>query len=135
MSGITTHILDISLGRPAAGVPVVLAEADGSGGWTERARTATDADGRARLAGEGTSDGSGGGTGDGTGGPAQSAGAGKMRAGEYRITFEVADYLAAGGHEVFFPRVEVQFALTRAEEHHHVPLLLSPFGYSTYRGS
>lgn len=131
MSGITTHILDISLGRPAAGVPVILAEADGSGGWTERARTATDADGRARLAGGGTGEGTGGGTVEAV----QSAGAGTARAGEYRITFEVADYLAGGGHEVFFPRVEVQFALTRPEEHHHVPLLLSPFGYSTYRGS
>lgn len=117
MNGITTHILDTSVGRPAAGVTVVLAEADGSGGWRERARVTTDADGRARLAGGGDT------------------GAAEAEAGEYRLTFEVADYLASGGHEVFYPRVEVHFTRARPEEHHHVPLLLSPFGYSTYRGS
>lgn len=111
MSGITTHILDTSLGRPAVDVTVVLAEKDGSGGWTELRRTATDSDGRARLAEGGT------------------------KACEYRVRFEVADYLADGGHEVFYPRVDVHFAIVRPEEHHHVPLLLSPFGYSTYRGS
>jgi 5-hydroxyisourate hydrolase len=110
MSGITTHVLDISVGRPAAAIEVVLAAPDGDGGWRELARVETDGDGRARLA----------------------AGA---EAGEYRITIEVADYLATGGHEVFYPRVEVHLALARAGEHHHVPLLLSPFGYSTYRGS
>lgn len=126
MSGISTHILDISVGRPAAGVPVVLAAADAAGGWSVRTRAVTDADGRAWLAG----DTAGSGSSERAGDAARSA-----EAGEYRITFEVADYLAAGGNDVFYPRVEVHFSLSRPGEHHHVPLLLSPFGYSTYRGS
>lgn len=113
MSGITTHILDISIGRPASGVPVTLAAPDGAGGWDERARARTDADGRATLVG---SDGS----------PA---------AGDFRLTFEVAAYLAEGAEEVFYPRVDVHFTLAHPEQHYHVPLLLSPYGYSTYRGS
>ena len=113
MSGITTHILDTSIGRPAPDVPVTLAAADGAGGWDERARARTDADGRATLVG---SD-------------------GRPDAGDYRLTFEVADYLAERGGEAFYPRVEVQFTLSHPEQHYHVPLLLSPYGYSTYRGS
>ena len=113
MSGITTHILDTAAGRPAAGVPVTLSAPDGAGGWEERTRARTDEDGRARLNGPDSL-------------PA---------AGDYRVTFEVADYLAARTTEVFYPRIEVHFSLSDPTEHYHVPLLLSPFGYSTYRGS
>lgn len=115
MSGITTHVLDTSTGRPAAGVEVVLAEADGTGGWMERARMRTDEDGRAALLGQGES----------------------SRVRDYRLTFEVAKYLEerAPAAEAFYPRVEIHFTIARPEEHHHVPLLLSPYGYSTYRGS
>lgn len=113
MSGITTHILDISIGRPAPDVPVTLATADGAGGWEEVTRVRTDADGRATLIGP----------------------EGRPEAADYRLTFDVAGYLAERAGEVFYPRVDVQFTLSRPDEHHHVPLLLSPYGYSTYRGS
>ena len=113
MSGITTHILDTAVGQPAPGVPVILSAPDGGGGWEQRRRARTDEDGRARLHGPDSL-------------PA---------AGDYRLTFEVADYLAARATEVFYPRVEVHFNLSDPTEHYHVPLLLSPFGYSTYRGS
>lgn len=113
MSGITTHILDISIGRPASEVPVKLAAADGAGGWDEQARARTDADGRATLIGSG----------------------GPPAAGDYRLTFEVAGYLAEHADEVFYPRVDVHFSLSHPDQHYHVPLLLSRFGYSTYRGS
>lgn len=113
MSGITTHILDISIGRPASGVPVTLAAADGAGGWDERARARTDDDGRATLIGPDES-------------PAD---------GDFRLTFDVAGYLAERSEEVFYPRVDVHFTLAHPDQHYHVPLLLSPYGYSTYRGS
>lgn len=113
MSGITTHILDTSIGRPATDVPVTLSVADGAGGWEEAARSRTDADGRAVLLGPNT----------------------RPRAADYRLTFEVAGYLSARADDVFYPRVEVQFSLAHPDQHYHVPLLLSPFGYSTYRGS
>lgn len=113
MSGITTHILDTSAGRPAPGVPVTLSAPDGAGGWEERTRTRTDDDGRARLYGSDS----------------------QPEAGDYRLTFDVADYLSGRVAEVFYPRVEVYFTLSDPAEHYHVPLLLSPFGYSTYRGS
>lgn len=113
MSGITTHILDISIGHPAPDVPITLAAADGAGGWEERASVRTDADGRATLIGSDR----------------------PPEAGDYRLTFEVADYLAKRADEVFYPRVEVHFTLAHPDQHYHVPLLLSPFGYSTYRGS
>ncbi|MFW6039725.1 MAG: hydroxyisourate hydrolase [Gemmatimonadota bacterium] len=113
MSGITTHILDISIGRPASGVAVTLAAADGTGGWDERARVRTDADGRATLIG-----------------PDEPA-----AAGDFRLRFEVAAYLAERAEDVFYPRVDVHFTLAHPDQHYHVPLLLSPYGYSTYRGS
>lgn len=113
MSGITTHILDISIGRPASDVPVALAAADGAGSWDERARARTDADGRATLIGPD----------------------GPIGAGDFRLTFDVAAYLAEHAEEVFYPRVQVHFRLAHPDQHYHVPLLLSPFGYSTYRGS
>lgn len=113
MSGITTHILDTSAGRPASGVPVTLAASDGAGAWEETAGARTDDDGRARLLG-----------------PDE-----RPAAGDYRLTFEVAGYLGERVAEVFYPRVEVHFTLAHPDQHYHVPLLLSPYGYSTYRGS
>jgi 5-hydroxyisourate hydrolase len=107
MSGITTHVLDTSRGCPAAGVPVVLERAAGSG-WDLVGRGTTDADGRAR-------------------GLLTSA----PENGRYRLTFDTGSYLDGG----FYPEVSVTFVVESGEEHYHVPLLLSPFGYSTYRGS
>ena len=114
MTGITTHILDTSLGRPAAGVTVSLAVQSREGGWTELARSETDVDGRT--------------------GNFLSA-AHRFAPGEtYRLRFEVGAYFAARGTPAFYPYVEIVFSLLD-DRHHHVPLLVSPFGYSTYRGS
>lgn len=114
MSAITTHVLDTSRGRPAAGVPVELEACDGAGAWRPIGRGATDADGRLRTL---MSDGE------------------PLIAGVYRLVFDVEKYFAADAVRAFFPRVIVEFTATEGEEHYHVPLLLSPFGYSTYRGT
>ena len=108
-SPITTHVLDTALGRPAAGVPVVL-EKEGRG-WSVVGRGVTDADGRCRT-----------------------LLAGKLAKGTYRITFGVAAYFKKTRQSGFYPSVTVAFSV-RDARHHHVPLLLSPWGYSTYRGS
>jgi 5-hydroxyisourate hydrolase len=115
MSGITTHVLDTARGRPAAGVPVTLeVKGDEGEGWRVVGRGATDADGRLRdLL------------------PADFA----FRAGDYRLTFDAGAYLAAAGEPGFYTEVVVSFIVRDAAAHYHVPLLLSPYGYSTYRGS
>lgn len=111
--GLSTHILDTTRGRPAAGVTVAL-ERLGGGTWTAAGSGVTDADGRVKsLLPEGVA----------------------LAAGEYRVRFEVGAYFAALGVEAFYPRVEIAFTVRAPHEHHHVPLLLNPFGYSTYRGS
>ena len=113
MSGITTHVLDIARGRPAAGVPVTL-EAKGEGGWAVVGRGATDADGRLReLA------------------PSDFV----LGEGEYRLTFDAGAYFHTWGADGFYTEVVVSFVVRDAAAHHHVPLLLSPYGYTTYRGS
>ncbi len=112
MSAITTHVLDVSRGRPAGGVAVLL-ERLGTPQATTVARASTDADGRVKAF---------------TPAPA-------LQAGSYRLTFEVGSYFAAAGVETFYPRVVVEFDVRDPTQHYHVPLLLSPFGYSTYRGS
>jgi 5-hydroxyisourate hydrolase len=107
-SPITTHVLDTARGKPAAGLGVVL-ELKDRDHWIVLARTKTDADGRALgLL------------------PADHG----LTLGTYRLTFLVGPW-----QEGFFPEVAVTFRITDPEEHYHVPLLLSPFGYSTYRGS
>ena len=110
-SKVTTHVLDAVTGRPAAGVAVVLERREGEG-WGAVAEGRTDADGRVgRL------------------------GPDELDAGVYRVTFAVADYFAARGQETFYPEVVVSFTLADPSAHHHVPLLLSPYAFSTYRGS
>lgn len=111
MSRITTHVLDTARGRPAAGVPVTLEVLSGKE-WAALGRGSTDADGRARELSDGV-----------------------LAAGTYRLTFETAAYFASTGVEGFYPEVQVVFEVRDPSQHHHVPLLLSPFGYSTYRGS
>jgi hydroxyisourate hydrolase len=113
MSGITTHVLDTAQGRPAAGVAVTLSVRAGDG-WTELGRSATGADGRVpNLL------------------PTQAPAAPGTT---YRLRFEIGAYFAAQGIATFYPVIEVVF--TRQDERpHHVPLLVSPFGYSTYRGT
>lgn len=110
MSQITTHVLDTALGRPAAGVPVTL-ESRASGGWMLLAQAATDADGRVGQ-----------------------LGAESLEPGDYRLSFDTASYFAATGQAGFFPEVTLVFAVADAA-HYHVPLLLSPFAFSSYRGS
>ena len=110
VSHVTTHILDTGAGRPAAGVAVVLYANDG-GSWTQLASGTTDADGRAK-----------------------DLGPEELAPGNYRLNFATGDYYARLGTPTFFPEVDLIFEVTGAE-HYHVPLLLSPFAYSTYRGS
>ena len=113
MSGITTHVLDISRGLPASGVPVLL-EIRSAAGWRELGRAETDIDGRARQL--------------------LSAGS-PLQPGTYRLTFGIETYFRARGIEGFYPEASIVFHVRDADQHHHVPLLLSPYGYSTYRGS
>ncbi|MGH3386616.1 MAG: hydroxyisourate hydrolase [Nocardioidaceae bacterium] len=110
MSAITTHVLDTGLGRPAAGVPVRLEQVSATG--RPLGTAVTDAEGRVTDLG-----------------PAE------VDPGAYRLVFDTAAYFAATGQAGFFPEVSVTFAVTDPTEHHHVPVLLSPFAYSTYRGS
>ena len=112
MSPITTHILDTAKGRPAAGVRVALERSD-SQRWNEIGEGYTDDDGRCKtLMAPGT-----------------------LSTGVYRITFDTAGYYEALGEETFYPEVKIAFKVAANDEHYHVPLLLNPYGYSTYRGS
>ena len=114
MSPISTHILDTSLGRPVAGVSVKLERANQMGDWEQVGLAVTDTDGRAReLLANGE----------------------VIDKGVYRITFDTSEYFSAKGVLGFYPSVSVTFNVQDPGEHYHVPLLLSPFGYSTYRGS
>lgn len=108
MSHVTTHVLDNALGTPAAGIVVALS---GPGGDVI-AVGETDADGRVT-----------------------SLGPDALPAGDYRIEFQTGPYFAASSRHTFFPRVTIEFVLSDVGAHYHVPLLLSPFAYSTYRGS
>ncbi|MCW2583670.1 MAG: hydroxyisourate hydrolase [Klenkia sp.] len=102
---ISTHVLDSVLGRPAAGMTVQLLR-----GPQLLASSVTDADGRCRLLEEGT-------------------------AGAHRIVFGTGEWFADQGRETFYPSVTLEFAVLDPTAHHHVPLLLAPFAFSTYRGS
>lgn len=110
MRSLSTHVLDAVSGDPAADVTVTLARLDGTG-WLELAAAPTDADGRVReLAPHG------------------------LDAGTHRLVFDTAAYFGATGQDGFYPEVAITFSVTD-ERHYHVPLLLSPFAFSTYRGS
>jgi 5-hydroxyisourate hydrolase len=112
MSAISSHVLDTSLGKPAADVSVSLAVLE-DGAFVEVGRGVTDRDGRIKhLLGENA-----------------------LSTGLYRLRFETGAHYRASGRESFYERVEIQFHVDDPSQHYHVPLLLSPFGYSTYRGS
>ncbi len=113
-SPITTHVLDTSLGRPAEGVRVTLEILGEDTTWQFLAAGNTDADGRISdlLPGDHT-----------------------IAQGTYRLTFEVGAYFRKKGVGSFYPLIPVVFTLSGSDAHYHVPLLLNPFGYSTYRGS
>ena len=113
MSAITTHVLDTSKGGPASGIAVRL-EFKTSDRWSELARGSTNSDGRITdLLPKGK----------------------KMDPGLYRLTFETQSYFEDNQTKGFYPYVSVVFEIHNPEQHYHIPLLLSPFGYSTYRGS
>jgi len=106
---LSTHILDIAAGRPGKGI-VVRVEAFGGDGWRPVGAGTTDEDGRIT----------------------DLLGKESLVRGEYRLTFDVGPYL---GPEAFYPEVVIVFRVDDPSEHHHVPLLLGPYGYTTYRGS
>ncbi|MBL4687759.1 MAG: hydroxyisourate hydrolase [Nannocystaceae bacterium] len=112
MSPITTHVLDTALGCPAGGLAIQLSSKT-EGEWRVLAEGTTNADGRITDLLE----------------------PGALKAGDYRMVFDTGAYLKAAGRPVFYPQVAIDFRITAPEQHYHVPLLLAPFGYSTYRGS
>ena len=113
MNQITTHVLDVSLGRPAPNVPVIVERQDAQGDWFEIGRGSTDVDGRVR----------------------DLAASAALCEGNYRLTFNTGAYFAARGIESLYPEIAIVFAVHKPQERYHIPLLLSPYGYSTYRGS
>lgn len=122
MSAITTHVLDTALGQPAAGVSVRLERASGDG--TEVGGTAVDS----TVIGRASTD---------RDGRASDLGPAELEPGTYRLIFDTGAYSRAREPAglPFFPEVTVTFTVADPARHYHVPLLLSPFGYSTYRGS
>ena len=113
MSSITTHVLDTSSGTPAAGVPVTLELQISPTKWKTLARGSTDSGGRlSNLLAQG-----------------------RLTKGIYRLTFDTKSYFRKQQIRSFYPRVTVIFAVRDGKQHYHIPLLLSPYGYSTYRGS
>ena len=113
MSGITTHVLDTSRGAPASGIRVRLEMLE-HGAWRELGSGNTDSDGRLKtLLPAGT----------------------VLSQALYRITFETGEYFRQRNTPSFYPAVAITFDVHAPDQHYHVPLLLSPFGYSTYRGS
>lgn len=117
MAGLSTHVLDTSNGRPAAGMTIEFSVRDGDR-WQVLKTLQTNTDGRTEE-------------------PLLSAGA--MKSGEYRLVFHVADYFRTQGEKLpepcFLDRVPLHFGIADTAAHYHVPLLCSPWSYSTYRGS
>lgn len=109
---ISTHVLDTMRGTPAAGLVVTLHRREPDGDWTAVGQAVTDGDGRVR---ELTED--------------------ELDAGEYRLEFETQPYFERSGLNAFYPAVSVVFNLDDPSNHLHIPLLLSPYGYTTYRGT
>jgi 5-hydroxyisourate hydrolase len=114
VNAITTHILDTAQGRPAAGVQVLLAHRGEGGEWQSISRGTTDDDGRLRALYPETK---------------------LLVPGVYRLTFDTGRYFESQNVDAFYPEVVVVFQTEPGETHYHVPLLLAPFGFSTYRGT
>jgi len=110
MSNITTHVLDTSIGRPAPGIPVILELKQQQ--WEQIGSGTTNADGRVTDLTDN-----------------------RLTAGHYRISFALTDYFTSQKVDAFYPAAKVEFIINDPDQHFHVPLLLNPFGYSTYRGS
>ena len=110
--GLSTHILDTALGKPATNVPLVLSK-QADDGWNEVGRSVTDADGRCRTL----------------------LGTASLDQAIYRLRFETAPYFAAQHVTPLYPYVEIVFAVAEPSQNYHIPLLLTANGYTTYRGS
>ncbi len=108
MSFVSAHVLDAGAGKPAAGVEIRLLAGDG----TSLGAAHTDSDGRVGELGPDT-----------------------LPPGSYRVVFATGAYFAAGGQDCFHPVVDIHFTVAAGQPHYHIPLLLSPFAYTTYRGS
>ncbi|WP_433965827.1 hydroxyisourate hydrolase [Tunturiibacter gelidiferens] len=111
--GISTHILDTALGRPATGVPVTLARMT-NGQWSSLNEAITDSDGRCKHLL-----------------PATEA----LQQGTYRVHFETIAYYNQHQLRGLYPYIEIVFTVAEGEQHYHIPLLLTANGYTTYRGS
>jgi 5-hydroxyisourate hydrolase len=112
MSTITTHVLDTASGTPAEGLKITLSKRTDDGGFAELASGRTNSDGRIRdLMPEG------------------------VTTGVYQMLFDTGGYFQAQGVKGFYPMAAICFEIAADDEHYHIPLLLSPYGYSTYRGS
>ena len=112
MNTLSTHILDTANGHPAAGVELTLERADGDS-WQHVGQATTNDDGRVGDLLDGA----------------------ELSAGSWRLRFDIGAYFTARGQECFYDQVDVAFRVTDGGGHYHVPLLASPWGYSTYRGS
>jgi 5-hydroxyisourate hydrolase len=113
MIHISTHVLDTSQGRPAKNLPVTLEVYVADGSWELAGRGSTDADGRLK----------------------EFASTSGLGAGTYRLTFDTRSYFSSLNVQGLYPQVVIVFEIKDSNGHYHIPLLLSPFGYSTYRGS
>ena len=112
-SPITTHALATNHGMPANDLPIQLSKRKADGTWEQIASGVTNADGRI----------------------ADLLAPGSLRVGVYQMRFDTGTYFAASDTQTFYPEVLVTFEIKATDEHYHVPLLISPFGFSTYRGS
>jgi 5-hydroxyisourate hydrolase len=108
---VSTHVLDVARGRPAGGLAVTLSRRKPGGEWSVVGRAVTDREGRVKELSSTA-----------------------LEVGEYRLDFATGAYFKTSGAEAFYPEVSVVFATAKGDTHLHVPLLLSPFGYSTYKG-
>jgi 5-hydroxyisourate hydrolase len=112
-SSLSTHVLNTTSGKPVSGMAVLL-QMHTRQGWEDLSRAETDRQGRVSdLPAPGKT----------------------LEAGTYRLVFETGKYFQSQRTTTFFPRVEIVFGIEKTDEHYHVPLLISPYGYSTYRGS
>jgi len=114
MRGVSTHVLDITRGIPARDLEVHLERSENSGDWRMISSAYTGQDGRcSQLLAEGD----------------------LLPPGIYRLAFDTASYFSKHGMPTLYPQIEVTFSVVEGEDHYHIPLLLSPYGYSTYKGT
>lgn len=110
--GISTHVLDLASGVGGKNVPVILEMQNEKGAWSQVATGVTDTNGRIKSFGESF----------------------KVRAGNYKLVFDMTKY-SGGKENPFFPEISVVFNVSDKSLHYHVPVVVSPYGYSTYRGN